>query len=183
MTLTTAKWTLHDYHQMVAAGILAGRQVELLRGDIVEMAPEGPEHAYLADDTSKYLTKLLGDRAHVRDSKPITLAPNSEPEPDIAVVRPLGMVYRQHHPYPDDLFWLIEFANTSLAKDLHPKRTLYAAAGILEYWVVNLKARQVTVLREPSDGDYRSETTIRDGAIAPLAFPEVEVAIARLLGE
>lgn len=183
MRLTTAKWTVHDYHQMVKAGILAGRRVELLQGDIVEMAPEGPEHAYLADDTSKYLTRLLGDRAQVRDSKPITLVPNSEPEPDIAVVRPLGSVYRQRHPYPEDVFWLIEFANTSLAKNLNPKRAIYAAANIPEYWVVNLKARQVTVLREPVAGDFRSETVWQNGEIAPLAFPNVEVASDRLLGE
>ncbi|NEQ42652.1 MAG: Uma2 family endonuclease [Leptolyngbya sp. SIOISBB] len=183
MTLTTAKWTVDDYHQMAVSGILAGRRVELLQGDIVEMAPEGPEHAYLADDASKYLTQLLGDRAQVRDSKLITLAPDSEPEPDIAIVRSLGTVYRQRHPYPEDVFWLIEFAQSSLVKDLKPKRATYAIVGIPEYWVVNLKARQVVVLCDPAAGDYQSEQILQSGTIAPQAFANVAVSISRLLGQ
>lgn len=182
MTVTIAKWTVEDYHRIVATGILTERRVELLQGDIVEMAPEGREHAYLADDADKYLTRLLGDRAQVRDGKPITLAPDSEPEPDIAVVRPLGTVYRQRHPYSEDVFWLIEFAQTSLAKDFKPKRLTYAAAGIAEYWIVNLKARQVVVLRDPSRGDYQSEQICQSGTVALQAFPDVAVSISRLLG-
>ena len=182
MTLTTAKWTLDEYHQMIVSGILDHRRVELLNGEIVEMAPEGPEHAYLGDETGKYLGALLGDRARVREGRPITLAPNSEPEPDIAVVRPLGEVYRQRHPYAEDIFWLIEFSNTSLAKDLKPKRQLYAAAVIPEYWVVNLKARQLLVFRDPSEGDYHHEEMLSQGTVAPLAFPEVAISLSRLLG-
>ncbi|MGD1859353.1 MAG: Uma2 family endonuclease [Leptolyngbyaceae cyanobacterium] len=180
--LTTAKWLVDDYHQMVAIGLLAGRRVELLGGDIVEMAPEGPEHAYLADNASKYLTRLLGDRAQVRDSKPITLAPDSEPEPDIAIVQPLGAVYRQRHPYSEDIFWLIEFAQSSLPKDLKPKRAIYATAGIPEYWIVNLQARRGVVLRDLAAGDYQSQQTIQSGTVAPQAFPDMAVSVARLLG-
>ncbi len=182
MTLTTAKWTLGDYHQMIASGILDNRQVELLNGEIVEMAPEGPEHAYLGDETGKYLGTLLGDRARVREGRPITLAFNSEPEPDIAVVRALGEVYRQRHPYAEDVFWLIEFSNTSLAKDLKPKRQLYAAAEIPEYWVVNLKARHLVVFRDPRQGDYHREETLSEGMVASLAFPEIAISVSRLLG-
>ena len=183
MTLTTAKWTVDDYHQMAVSVILAGGRVELLQGDIVEMAPEGPEHAHLADDASKYLTRLLGDRAQVRDSKPITLAPDSEPEPDIAIVPSLGTVYRQRHPYPEDIFWLIEFAQSGLVKDLKPKRATYAIAGIPEYWVVNLKARQVVVLCDLAAGDYQSEQILQSGTIAPQVFADVAVSISRLLGQ
>lgn len=182
MTLTTAKWTLDDYHQMIASGILDHRRVELLSGEIVEMAPEGPEHAYLGDETGKYLGALLGDRARVREGWPITLAPNSEPEPDIAVVRSLGEVYRHRHPYAEDSFWVIEFSNTNLAKDLKPKRQLYASAEIPEYWVVNLRARLLVVLRDPREGDYRQEEKLSQGTVAPLAFPEVALSVSRLLG-
>ena len=183
MTLTTTKWTIEDYHQIVATGILAGRRVELLQGDIIEIAPEEPEHAYLADNTSKYLTRLLGEQAQVRDSKSITLSPDSEPEPDISVVRLLGAVYRQRHPYPGNIFWLIEFAQTNVAKDLKPKRITYAAASVPEYWVVNLKARQVRVFHHPESGDYQHETSFRSGVIAPLAFFDVAVSVAPLIGE
>lgn len=181
MTLTSAKWSLEDYHRMIETGILSDRHVELLWGKIVEMSPEGPEHAYLGDEAGKYLTALLGDRARVREGRPITLSPDSEPEPDIAIVRPLGVIYRQRHPYPEDIFWLMEFSNTSLGKDLNPKRNAYASAGIAEYWVVNLKARQIVVLRNPNQGNYLSEEIVSEGVLSPLAFPDVSVSVTRLL--
>ena len=131
MTLTTAKWTVEDYHHMIASGILSGRQVELLNGEIVEMAPVGETHAYSSDEAGEYLIYLLGDRAKVRQAKPITLPQsNSEPEPDIAIVQRLGRDYREHHPYPENIFWLIEYSDSSLSKDLEFKTNVYAAVGI-----------------------------------------------------
>lgn len=187
MTLTLTRWTLADYHQMIATGLLRDRRVELLNGVVVDMAPEGPEHAYLTDTTSKYLARLLGNQAIVRDGHPITLqgvnnGEDSEPEPDVAVVKPLGASYRQRHPYSEDVLWLMEYADSSVQKDQNPKRKLYAAAGIPEYWLVNLKIRQVTVFREPVDGDYTLEHRHSDGTIAPLAFPTLSISVKRLLG-
>ena len=71
MAIALARWNINEYHQMIATGLLEERHVELLQGDIVEMPPEGPEHAYLGTRTDKYLTRLLGDRAEVRQSHPI----------------------------------------------------------------------------------------------------------------
>lgn len=183
MTVTTAKWTLDEYHQIVEAGILRHRQVELLNGEIVEMPPEGPEHAQLSTDAADELRQLLGDRALVRDAKPITL-PNtgSEPQPDLAIVQPTRAVYRSRHPYPADIFWLIEYANTSLAKDLEAKRKAYAQADIREYWVVDLQNRRVKVFREAIEGNYRSEVTLEEGELSPLAFADVKVSVRSLLG-
>lgn len=186
MTLALTRWNLDDYHQMIAVGLLRDRRVELLNGVVVDMAPEGPEHAYLTDTTSKYLARLLGDRAIVRDGHPITLQqPNnsddSEPEPDIAVVKPLGSNYRQRHPSAEDVLWLMEYADSSVQKDRGAKRQLYATAGIPEYWLVNLRTRQVMVLREPIDGDYTVEHTYEEGEIIPLAFSALSVSIKRLL--
>ena len=182
MTVTIAKWTLDQYHQMIEAGILIGQSVELLNGEIIEVSPEGPEHAQLSTDGADYLRELLGQDALIRDAKPITLPnSNSEPEPDIAIVQPLRNLYRTHHPYPEHIFWLIEYASSSLAKDLDAKRKAYARAEIIEYWVVNLKQRQLTVLREPSQGDYQSEITVNGEMLYPVAFPSVTVAVNRLL--
>jgi Uma2 family endonuclease len=116
-TLTTAKWTLDDYHRMIDVGILVDRRVELLYGEIVEIAPEGTPHSYYSDESATCLRTLLGNRARVREAKPITLPNTSEPEPDLAIVEPLGTVYLEHHPYPENIFWLIEFSNTSLTLD------------------------------------------------------------------
>lgn len=180
--LTTAKWTLEDYHRMVAAGILTGRHVELINGEIVEMAPEGEPHAYSSDEAGEYLIYLLGTRAKVRQAKPITLLQsNSEPEPDIAVVRRLGRDYREHHPYPENIYWLIEYANSSLNKDLEVKTKVYAAAGIPEYWIINLKQMQLIVFRSPTKEGYQSQETWVQSVISPLAFPDIEIAVDRLL--
>jgi Uma2 family endonuclease len=180
MTITLAKWTLQDYHQMIAAGILDDRCVELLNGEIVEMVPEGVPHASSSDETAEYLRKLLGSRARIRESHPITLPNASEPEPDIAIVEPFSEIYRQHHPYPENIFWLIEFSNSSLDKDLGLKKQVYAEAGIQEYWVVNLKVRHLKVFRDPSPHGYQTELTLTEGAIAPIAFPDIQIDVKRM---
>ncbi len=114
MNLIIAKWTIEEYHRMIDAGILSDRQVELLKGEIVEMSPEGVPHAYSSGEAGDSLAKLLGDRAKVRHVKPISLPNNSEPEPDIVIVQPLGHEDREHYPYLENIFWLIEYANSSL---------------------------------------------------------------------
>jgi Uma2 family endonuclease len=182
MSVAIAKWTLDEYHRMVEIGLLDDRRVELLNGAIVEMSPEGPEHAQGSTDAADYLRSLLGDRAVVRDARPITLPDsNSEPEPDMAIVQPFRTLYRTRHPYPDDIFWLIEFAQNSLPKDTDIKRKTYAAAGIREYWVMDLKHHQLRVFRDPANGDYQSERVLTTGKISPAAFPAVEISVQQLL--
>lgn len=181
MVVTTAKWTIDEYHRMIAAGILDDRRVELLKGEIVEMSPEGEPHAYFSSEAGEYLSRLLGDRAMIRPSKPITLPNDSEPEPDIAIVQRLGREYLEHHPYPENVFWLIEYSDSSLDKDLQVKSKTYAAVGIPEYWVMNLRTMQLIVFRSPTDEGYQSKETLTRGEINPLAFPNIAVSIERLL--
>ncbi len=183
MTKTLARWTVEDYHRMVEAGILNGRQVELLNGEIVEMTPEGIPHAYYSDETADYLQKLLGDQAKIREAKPITLSDTSEPEPDITIAQPLGAVYLEHHPYPENIRWLIGFSQSNLTKDLEDKTKIYAAAGIQEYWVVNLRDKQLVVFRSPVNGEYQSREILTDGVVSPFAFPDVEIQVSRLFGQ
>lgn len=169
---------------MIAAGILANRRVELLNGEIVEMAPEGTYHAAYSQAAGDYLRDILGKRALIREAKPITL-PNSqsEPEPDLAIVAPHPLaVYLQHHPYPEDIFWLIEFSDSSLSKDLENKNQIYATAGIPDYWVLNLQAMKLVVFRDPTDGSYASQVSLNRGSLTPLAFPDLMIAVDRLLG-
>ncbi len=177
MTVTTAKWTLDEYHRMIAAGILDERRVELLKGEIVEMSPEGEPHAYFSSEAGEYLTQLLGERAMIRLSKPITLPNNSEPEPGIAIVQRLGRKYLEHHPYPENIFWLIEYSDSSLDKDLKVKSQVYAEVKIPEYWVVDLKKRQIIVFRDPQDGEYASKLISTGGMIYSLAFPDTAISV------
>lgn len=180
MAITLARWTLDDYHAMVEAGLFADRAIELLNGLIIEMPPEGPNHA---DSSTRLMTQLwsaANGRYQVRAAKPISLPLiASEPEPDLALVRDRS--YREAHPYPDDIFLVIEFSQSSLEKDTEDKRLVYAQAGIADYWVVNLRDRSVILYRDPSEGDYQWSQTIHRGTVAPLAFPDVAININRLL--
>lgn len=179
--LVPAKISLDQYHRMVDVGIWDDRHVELLNGVVVEMSPEGTPHAHRSTDVGEYLMRLLGERAQVRPAKPITLPLGSEPEPDIAIVQRLGDEYLDHHPYPENIFWVIEYSNTSLDKDLGVKADIYAAVGILEYWVVNLKKNILIVFRDPVNGKYQSQKEFTSGIINPLAFPDVVIDVSRLL--
>ncbi|QLE56876.1 Uma2 family endonuclease [Nostoc sp. TCL26-01] len=177
---TLAKWSVDDYHRMIQVGILCDRRVELLAGEIVEMSPETPIHYSTAKRGAKYLEELLIGRADVRFNGPITLS-NSEPEPDIAIVRLPESAYNQRHPEPPDIFWVVEVAKSSLQKDLELKTSIYASANIPEYWVLNLSTGQIIVFREPHNGKYVSKQTIGEGKITPIAFPDIQVSVEKLL--
>jgi Uma2 family endonuclease len=178
-TKILAKWSLDDYHRMIEAGILDDRKVELLLGEIVEMTPESPFHRVYGEGLAYYLRTRLKDRAWVSEARPITLA-DSEPEPDIAIVRLPWFQYSQHHPYSEDIFLLIEISDSTLSKDLNEKKQLYAQAGILEYWVVDVKAKKVFVFQQPEGNNYRIQLEYTTGNIAPLAFPDVEIQVEKI---
>jgi Uma2 family endonuclease len=180
MTLITAKWNLDDYHQMIESGLLEGRSLELINGEIIQMSPEGVSHSFYCRGTAKYLRAILGERAEISEAHPITLPNDSEPEPDIAIIRTPDTLYQNRHPLPADIFWLIEIANTTLVKDLGVKRDLYAQAGILEYWVMNLQTLELVVFRDLVDNDYRSAMCLNSGMILPLAFPDISIDVSRL---
>jgi Uma2 family endonuclease len=181
MSITIAKWTIEQYHELVNAGMLTDRRVELLEGDIVEISPEGMPHAVYCGDAVDYLKQLLGNRAKVREAHPITLPNDSEPEPDIAVVIPApSSRYLDHHPYPEDIYWLVEYADTTLAKDLNIKQVIYAQAGIIEYWIVNLQSSELIVFRGANSAGYETETRLVTGNISPLSFPDIEIEVRRL---
>lgn len=179
--LIPARISLDQYHRMVDAGIWDDRHVELLNGVVVEMSPEGTPHASRTTTTGEYLREVLGNQVQIRERHPITLISGSEPEPDIAIVQRVQDNYLSHHPYPENIFWVIEYSNTSLDKDLGVKAAIYASEGIPEYWVINLKKNILIVFRDPVDGKYQSRQEFTLGSISPLAFPDVAIDIARLL--
>lgn len=177
---TLAKWSVEDYHRMIEAGILCDRNVELLGGEIVEMSPESPFHYYTAKQGTKYLATLLAGKADIRFNGPITLS-DSEPEPDIAIVRLPESTYKDHHPYAEDIYWLIEVAKTSLKKDLELKLPIYAQAQIQEYWVLDLSQKQLIVFRNPENNIYLTQQIFSQGNITPLTFPDVQISVERVL--
>lgn len=181
MTVTLYKWTLDRYHTAIEAGVFEDQAVELLRGDIVVTDREREPHACYSSEGAEYFRSLLGDRAAIRETKPITLPDNSEPVPDVTIVQPPLRRYLSHHPAPDEIFWILEYAQTSLTKDLGLKKDVYAEAGIQEYWVSeHLKNARLNVFRNLSNGTYQTELTLMGGTLAPLAFPDITITVERL---
>ncbi|ELR97019.1 Uma2 family endonuclease [Gloeocapsa sp. PCC 73106] len=175
---TLAKWTVEDYHRLIETGLLNQRRVELIAGEIIEMSPEGPLHAFVTEGFAKYLQALLQEMALVREAHPITLA-DSELEPDLAICKLPRQQYKICHPQPSDIFWLIEISQTTLNYDLSEKKQIYAKAGIQEYWVVDVNKSQIYVFRQPQEDNYQASSTIREGFIIPLAFPHIEVLVEK----
>jgi Uma2 family endonuclease len=182
MTRTLTHWTVEDYHLMIASGLLAGRQVELIDGQIVDMTPELPIHRATYRRGVKYLEELLGDRAVIFSAAPITLPKHGEPQPDICVVLPPESRYDERHPEPEDIYWLIEVSNSTLVYDLNEKSLLYAKGGIRDYWVLDIANLQLWVHRDPHNGEYQSVVRLNTGTLTPLALPGIAIEVARLLG-
>lgn len=178
------RFSVDEYYRMAEAGILGpDERVELLEGAIIEMAPIGSWHAYCVAWLTNWFSSRLMGRAVVWAQNPVRLDSGSEPEPDLALLRPPLERYRQRHPGPADVFLIVEVADTSLAYDRNQKRPLYAAAGIPEVWIVDLLAQQVIVCREPHGSGYRRVTAVsRDGTCSPEAFPDVALPVRDLFG-
>jgi Uma2 family endonuclease len=169
----TRQFTVDEYHAMAAAGVFRpGERVELLDGAIVEMAPIGPLHSGIVDRIAQRLMLRFESRAIVRVQGPVRLSQRSEVQPDIALLAPRDDYYTGAHPAPADVLAIVEVAKSSLAYDAGPKRAAYARAGIADYWIANLKAATLTILREPAATGYASRTDLsEDASAAFLAFP------------
>lgn len=177
------RFSVADYHAMADAGILTQEdKVELLDGEIVKKMTIHSPHASCVDRLNYLFVRSLGDRAVVRVQNPVQLDDWSEPEPDVSLLRPKGDFYAAGHPMPPDVYLIIEVADTSLARDRFVKTPLYARAGVRELWIINLPARCIVCHRQPSSDGYREIRTIDEGTLSPVAFPELELEIAELLG-
>ena len=177
---TLYQWSVAEYHHMIETGLLEGKAVELLEGEIIEVSPEGPLHTSTNHSVAEYLRELLRGKAVIREAHPITLD-NSEPEPDIAIVVSPYTTYLTYHPYPQDIYWLIEVSERTLTKDLEEKSVTYARNGIPEYWVIDLPHKKLWVFRQPQNNQYQSRFELTTGTINPVAFPKISLVIERLL--
>ncbi len=172
-------WSIADYHQMIEARVLdEDDRVELLEGKIICMSPQCPFHAASVQRSSRLLFKLFSDRAEIRVQLPVILGNDSEPEPDIAVVRFDADEYSFRHPEASDIYLLIEVADCTISKDRKQKAHIYGKNQVLEYWILDLQGRQVYVFRQPEDGSYREELILNsDDSLAMQAFPDVAIAL------
>jgi Uma2 family endonuclease len=188
MTATTEepirrrRFNLADYHRMGEAGILSeDDRVELIDGEIIEMTPIGSPHGGRVKRLVYLLTQAVGPHAIVAAQDPVILDDRSEPEPDLALLRPRADFYTESHPRPTDVLLLIEVADTSLQKDRQVKVPLYARHGIPETWIVDTEHQRVLRFAGLRDGTYQTEEEIDLNRPAPLpGLPGRAVDLAAL---
>ncbi len=156
-------------------------RVELIEGEIIDMAPNGSPHAGTTDQLASILMAASGGRFLVRQQNPLRLDDFSEPVPDIALLRPRADRYKASHPGPADVFLLIEVASSSLRYDVETKAALYARHGIPELWIVDLVHEALLRFREVAEGGYaRSD---RPGLTEPVgiaALPDLGIDLSCL---
>jgi Uma2 family endonuclease len=176
------RFTAREYHRMGEAGILhEDDRVELIEGEIVEMAAIGTRHFACVNGLTRLLVRGVGDAAIVSVQNPVRLDEHTEPQPDLTVLRVRD--YRESLPMPGDVLLLIEVSDTTLAYDRGVKLPLYARSGIPEVWIVDLAGEVIERNTDPSGDSYRRvEQAQRGEALAPLALPGLSLRVDDMLG-
>lgn len=176
-------WSVEDYHHMIENGLLThDDRVELLEGIISHMSPKGVSHVIISRWIVEQFREGLGVGSYLLTQDPITLTEQgSEPEPDITIARGSMFDYTEHHPYPEDILLVIEVADSSIEIDKKIKMPIYARARIQDYWVVDIKAKEITIYRQPVEDSYQ-EVQVLTGRdrLSPLAFPEITFQVQDL---
>ena len=175
------RFTREEYHRMGEVGILKPTdRVELIRGEVIEMSPIGPRHSAFVDNLTQLLVTRLAGQAIVSVQNPVVLADDSEPQPDLKVLRRRS--YKERTADAADTHLLIEVAETSLRFDRSVKLRLYAETGIPEYWVVDCVAEAIEIHRAPDRDGYRDVTRVTGGGatVSPQAFPDVTLTLAEI---
>lgn len=183
--LVTHRFTVQDYHRMEAAGIFhEDDRLELLQGEIVEMPPIGPGHASGVNRLMHCFLSLQAEgKVIISVQNPIRLGEYSEPQPDLALLKPRPDFYSRNHPGPEDVFLVMEVMDSSASYDREVKVPLYARFGIRETWLVEVEQGLIEVYRASSPEGYQQVLALRWGErLAPEAFPELNVTVDALLG-
>ncbi len=183
MAIATAdnrRFTREEYEQLIEQGYFRpDEKVELIDGILYEMSPQSIAHASGVYSSHEALRSVFSAGYAVRSQLPLALGFDSEPEPDVAVVLGNGRVLKNTHPSTAIL--ILEVADSSLMKDRKLKASLYARAGIPEYWILNLVDWCLEVYREPKQGVYTSRTVLKEeDSVSPLFKPEASIAVADL---
>ena len=178
------RFTVADFLRLAEVGFLADdERVELIRGEIIEMSPISEGHASTVMRLVSLLSRMFGQRALLSVQNPVQLDDATLPQPDVVLLRPRDDFYGQRHPGPEDTLLLIEVSDTTLTYDRRVKTALYSAAGVMEYWIINLQKRQIEVYREPQSEGYRTMTRYAPGEmLSPLAFPDINLKVDEIIG-
>ena len=175
-------FTREEYHRMFEVGILTENdRVELIRGEIVKKMPPGRRHRAFVDNLNQLLVLRLGGRAIVSVQNPVALSDDTEPQPDVQLLRRRQPPYKEQEAWADDTLLVIEVADSSLAYDRSTKLGVYAEAGVPEYWVVNCTAESIEVYRRPERDRYLDVRRVEGAETISLqAFPDVTLTLAEI---
>ncbi|MEG3860072.1 Uma2 family endonuclease [Microcoleus sp. herbarium12] len=185
-TVTAKRFSIAEYHRLGELGFFApDERVELIRGEIIKMAAKGRFHSVCNSLLLEELVILLARRARLRVQEPIILCTtNSEPEPDVVIARNRYDNYLDSHPEPADILLVIEVSDSTLKYDQRTKLSLYAEAGISNYWIFNLVDRQLEMHSEPyqkrqGDFHYRSKRVVlQNETVVIPGFPELSLDLS-----
>ncbi|MEH2168585.1 MAG: Uma2 family endonuclease [Nostoc sp.] len=188
MSIAQAKrFTLNEYHRLGELGFFhEDDHIELINGEIIQMVAKGTAHETCLRKLLKELPKILGDKATLQSQAPIALPPNSEPEPDFAIVQNRADDYLSAHPKPADVLLVMEVSDSSLAYDQDVKIPLYAQAGIADYWIFNLFDNYLECYSEPyrdNQGKFvylNKRIFLSNQVINFPCFPELSLNLARV---
>jgi Uma2 family endonuclease len=171
------------YYRMAEAGILADpHRVELIDGEIFDMAAIGSPHAAITNRLVRYFARAAADGlALLSVQNPLRLDGYNEPQPDLTLLRPRADDYRASHPNAADVLLLVEVSESSLPYDRNIKLSLYAKFGVPEVWIVDLVGGAVEVYRAPKEGAYASGERLTAGLLSPALVPGVTIDVAALL--
>ena len=184
MVVEGYRFTRADYHRMGEVGILAEDDpVELIDGQVGAMSPIGRRHRGSVNRLTHLFSSRVGERAMLSVQNPVQLDDYSEPEPDIALLRPRADFYSEADARPEDILLIIEVADSSLEYDRRVKAPLYARNGIPELWIANLIQDHLLVYLDPPPAGYGTTQILRRReTIRPSAFPDLEIAVDDVLG-
>ena len=174
--------TVHDYHRMAEVGVLApDARVELIEGQIIDMAPIGKDHQSIVDQLNRSLVRVVGDNAIVRVQGSIRLGQWSEPGPDLVLLAPRRDYYRSEFALGTDALLVIEVSDTTLRYDRDTKVPLYARHGVSDVWIVDVNGDALLVHGGLRDGKYESHVVLERATSVPIArLPGVTLDVATL---
>lgn len=184
LALARRHFTVEEFHRMGETGILTSDdRVELIRGEILQMTPIGSTHSGCVAYLTNTFAARLGGRVIVNPQNPVRLARDTEPQPDLVLLKPRPDFYRLSHPTVHEVLLLVEVADSSIKFDRDVKQPIYAQDGIPEVWIVNLGERRIHVYRDLAQGQYRDIFDVTGtGRLHPLVFPDCELAADEILG-
>ena len=181
---TRMQITTNRYQMMVAAGVLTKYdRVELIEGDLLNMAPIGTRHTAITSRLNELFVLAVSRAATVVSGGPVDLGEFSEPQPDLTLLKRRADFYSGKHPGADDVLLLIEVSDSSLTFDQGVKLRIYARYGVAEYWVVDVEGRRIITYREPAGQGYvHTREFAAADVVAPRAFPDVQIVVGDLFG-